>query len=161
MIQIKRGKRTNFFWTRTADLPISDSNNRTAIYKFRKNWQTATLTVSRNIWTSGCDPRSSPNHPRAASTNKQRVIYLRSNINIPASTAKIAIIAPRPLKYTAGTSATTPEIISQMPRSNIPTFFVKSMEIFLSLCVGCKWDESMSYYKSYFPFSVFSITIAL
>jgi hypothetical protein len=80
-------------------------------------------------------------------------------MNIPASIASIAIIAPRPLKYTAGTSVTTPETMSQIPSSNIPALFVKFMEIFLSLCVGCAYDGDISYFGSYFPFSVLSMTI--
>jgi hypothetical protein len=61
-------------------------------------------------------------------------------MNIPASTANKAMITLRPSKYTAGTSAATPETMSQMPSSNIPTFFEKFMEIFLSFYVDCECD---------------------
>jgi hypothetical protein len=66
-------------------------------------------------------------------------------MNIPASTASIAIIVPKPLKYTAGTRTTNPEMTSQTPSSNIPTFFVKSMEIFLSFYVRCEYDLDAYY----------------
>lgn len=82
-------------------------------------------------------------------------------MNIPASTASIAMITLRPSKYTAGTSATTPETMSQIPSSNIPIFFEKFMEIFLSLCISCGFDGSISNVDSYFLFSVFSLTITL
>ena len=70
------------------------------------------------------------------------LIYLRSKMKIPASTASIAMITIRPSKYTAGTSAATPETMSQIPSSNIPMLFVKFMFIFifLSLCVDCECD---------------------
>jgi hypothetical protein len=82
-------------------------------------------------------------------------------MNIPASMASIAMIAPRPLKNKAGTSATTPEIISQRPSSNIPKFFVKFIDIFLSLSVGRECDGGIRYYRSNFPFNIFSMNITL
>jgi hypothetical protein len=53
------------------------------------------------------------------------------------------MIVLRPSKYTAGTSAATPETMSQMPSSNIPTFFEKFMNIFLSFYVDCECDGNV------------------
>ena len=61
------------------------------------------------------------------------VIYLRNKMNIPARMASIAIRIPRPWKKRAGISAIRPEAMSQRASNNIPTFFEKSMDKFLSL----------------------------